>query len=356
MFRRIFLPALCIFSVSFPQVQQRQHYFYQGPRPGSEMMYNPFTLILNGSFDVLQFDGEVKHLDQVQYRSSGRQVVDNLSSPFAVVSRYGTSRFVRQEVLPLSFTPRKMQWWPNYNLHLLGGGMTYVKISEWYDHYGFQHPELLSMATMGVYHFLNETVEMRDHRGDNVDPISDIYIFDIAGIALFSSDAVKEFFSRTVVMSDWSGQPLFSVQDGSLSNNGQYFAFKWKVPSIPHWHLFYLAGVEGIGGLSYRMEDGTSISAGGGFIGSRRRTMDERTFEQSMVLNWRAGFFYDRDNSLLSSLYISGVPSQLVTLNIYPSVMVTDRLAFGGVVNIGRNGTATLGVTVSALPGISIKN
>lgn len=316
-------------------------------------MYNPVNVILNGSFDVLQFEGEIKNLDMVQYRSAGRQVLHNLANPFAVVSRFGAGKFLRQEILPLSFASKKMQWWPNYNLHLLGGGMTYAKITEWYDHYGYQRPELYSLATMAVYHYLNEVVEMRDHRGDNVDPISDVLFFDVAGIVLFSSDAVKQFFSETVVMSDWSGQPIFSVQDGAMTNNGQYFSFKWKLPASDRWHLFYLAGVEGIGGLSYRCADGTSFSAGAGVIGSRRTTINERTFEQALILNWRAGFFYDHENSLLTSVYLSGMRSQLFKVNIYPSYFVVNDIAIGGVLIVPQTGAVTVGLTMSWLPGLS---
>jgi len=317
-------------------------------------MYNPVNLILNGSFDVLQFEGETKHLDMVRYRHAGNQVLYNLTRPIHVISRYGGLKFIRQELFPLSFSPTKMQWWPNYNLHLLGGGMTYVKMAEWYEYYGFDHPQYASLATMAVYHYLNEVVEMRNHTGDNVDPISDVYIFDIGGILLFSSDNVKRFFSQTVVMSDWSGQPLFSLRDGTLSNNGQYFSFKWKIPSQNHWHLFYLSGVEGILGLSYRKDDGTSISAAAGMVGSRRNTMDRKTFEQSLSLQWRAGLFYDRDNSLLASLYISGLPSEMAKLNVYPGYVAFSGISFGGVVSFSRRGDATVGLTMNWFPGISL--
>ncbi|MFA6468043.1 MAG: hypothetical protein WCW35_04035 [Bacteroidota bacterium] len=318
------------------------------------MMYNPVTLILNGSYDVLQFEGETKHLDMVRYRQAGAQVIYNLTSPLAVISRYGGSKFLRQELLPLSFTPTKMQWWPNYNLHLLGGGMTFVKMTEWYDYYGFPNPQVSSLATMAVYHYLNEVVEMRNHTGDNVDPISDVYIFDIGGILLFSSDNVKQFFSQTVVMSDWSGQPLFSLRDGTLSNNGQFFSFKWKIPTLDHWHLFYLSGVEGIVGLSYRKDDGASISAAAGMIGSRRNTLNRHTFEQSVSLQWRAGLFYDQDNSLLASLYVSGLPTEMIKLNIYPGYIDFAGLFFGGVLSVSQNGHATFGLTMNWFPGVSM--
>lgn len=317
-------------------------------------MVNPVNLILNGSFDVLQFEGETKHLDRIQFRSAGSQVIKNLTSPFAVVSRYGTSKFIRQEILPLSFSPKKMQWWPNYNLHLLGGGMTYVKMSEWYDYYGFNYPELASMATMGVYHYINEVVEFRNHTGDNVDPISDVWIFDLGGILLFQSDAVKRFFSETVVMSDWSGQPIFSLNDGSIFNHGQYFSFKWKLPTSEHWQLFYLAGVEGIIGASYRNADGSSFSAGAGFIGERRNTANLQTYEQSLVLRWRAGFFYDQDNSLLTSVYVSGIRSELFKVNVYPGFLNFNGFSMGGVFNISQNGKTTFGLTMNWLPGISV--
>lgn len=347
----MFLAAVLLTTIVYPQ---QRHYFYHGPRAGSEMTYNPLSVILNGSYDVLQFEGETKNLDLVQYRSAGHQVWYNLTHPVSVIGRYGTLRFFRQEVFPFSFSPQKMQWWPNYNLHLLGGGMTYAKMTEWYDYYGFSYPAVYSVGTMALYHYLNEVVEMRNLQGDNVDPISDIYLFDIGGILLFSSDAVKEFFSSTVIMSDWSGQPIFSLRDGGIANNGQYFSFKWKLPSSDHWHAFYLAGVEGIVGASYRRDDGTSLSAGVGFVGARRNTLDEKTHEQSVTLRWRAGFFYDQDQSLLTSVYFSGLPSELVKVNVYPSIAFFESLSIGGVMIVSHRGVATVGLTMNWLPGFSV--
>ena len=113
--------------------------------------------------------------------------------------------------------------------------MTARALREWYDENGYS-------------------------TGDNVDPIADIYVFDIGRIILFSFDNVNRFFSRTLNLADWSLQPSISVFNGTLRNNGQYFSIKWKFPSSAHWHLFYYFRLDGVLGTSHKWGDGAVLS------------------------------------------------------------------------------------------------
>lgn len=317
-------------------------------------MYNPLSLVLNGSYDIIQLDGHKRTIFSFPYRTSFDNVFRNLGHPFGSISRYGWNNFFRNEILPLNWNARQGQWWPNYQLHLIGGGMTYVATREWYEHYGFPVPAILSIATMASYHLLNEAVEDDGYVGDTVDPIADIYIFDLGGIILFSFDGINEFFSRTLNLADWSLQPSFTLTDGALYNNGQYFSIKWKLPFSENIHLFYYFGMNGLIGLSYKTENGSALSFGAGLRSKNLEVIDPSTNQKMAKLVWNAGVFFDRENSLLASLFISGLTDNFMTLNIYPGVIRTGFISPGVWITLGNSGNLMCGITTMWTPGIAI--
>lgn len=60
---------------------------------------------------------------------------------------------------PISLNPDHAQWYPNYTLHLVGGGVTYSYLIEYYTHHEVEYPVFFSLATYWTYHFSNEVVE-----------------------------------------------------------------------------------------------------------------------------------------------------------------------------------------------------
>jgi hypothetical protein len=255
-------------------------------------------------------------------------------------------------VFPLDWKQRHGQWYPNYQLHLIGGGMTSVAMTEWYDAHGFAQPFLWSLATMAAYHLLNEVMEIVPF--ETVDPIADIYIFDIGGIILFSSDAVKEFFSTTLRMADWSLQPSFAFAPWSLQNNGQYFAFRWKLPFSEKLSLFSIIGLNGIVGGSYALDDGEAISVGAG-LRSRRVVHLPAEQQTTVDLTWTAGVYFDRNNSLLASLVVSGYMENTVLLNVYPGVLKVASFSPGLWLAVNRDWSLCGGISTRWTPGVAFK-
>ncbi|HEX2866475.1 MAG TPA: hypothetical protein VHO03_05510 [Ignavibacteriales bacterium] len=347
----IFLFLLVSGTFVFPQ----EKYFYTGKDYGSQSLYNPFYLILNGSYDVIQMEGSDRKIFGFPYRNGSRNVLKNLSSPFGPISRYGWWKFLRNEILPLEFAKNRAQWFPNYQLHLIGGGMTYTAMKEWYEYNKFPYPAVFSVATLAGFHLINEFVENGSYQGDNVDPISDIYVFDMGGIVLFSFDGVKKFFKEDLNMADWSLMPSFNFHDLSLQNSGQYFSVKWKIPRQDNWHLFYYFGMSGLGGLSYKFKDGTAVSAGAGLKAQRRYIIDPKTYQMTISTVWNAGFFYDRDNSLLASVFFSGLEENAINVNIYPGIIKFEHFSPGLWMIMQRNGKLMFGLTTVYAPGFGFK-
>lgn len=332
----------------------QERYFYHELPYGSEASYNPWNLILNGSYDVLQFDNMPRNLGWYPYRHASKVVLRNLSAPLPAISHFGWRNFLQQEVLLFNFSPKKSQGWPNYNLHLIGGGMTFAAMTEWYDVHGIVYPELMSLATVAAEHFLNEVVENGPLTGENVDPIADIYLFDLGGILLFSNDRVKEFFGRTLTMRDWSLQPMFAAKDGTLQNNGQYFSMKWKWFGNERWSAFYYFGLEGLVGASYRFAKEESFSTGVGFRGRKRILIDETSNRYAVDLSWNLGFFYDRNSSLLASLFVSNTLNDVLTMNLYPGTFTLFGLTPGAAVTFDRHFHPSFGITFSSIPGVAL--
>jgi hypothetical protein len=360
--RRLIILFFVAWSVAPGVMNAQERYFYTGKDFGSEALYNPVNLLLNGSFDIIQLDGHEHRIANYPYATLFRHVWWNATRPLAVVNEYGWGQFLKNEVFPVEITRKGAQWWPNYQLHLVGGGMTYVAMKEWYEAHGFPSPRLCSAATMAAYHVLNEVVEAYPTSGDvsglpspTVDPIADLFIFDLGGVVLFSFDGVSEFFSRTLNMADWSLQPSFTLAPPALYNNGQYFSFKWRIPFWERWHVFYLTGMNGLMGLSYKDRCGATLSVGLGLRAKRLEQVQNHSAQQTADLVWNAGIFLDVENSLLASLFLSGLTQNTVTLNIYPGLFRVNGISPGCWISVNRDGSLMGGVVTRFVPGLAWK-
>jgi hypothetical protein len=346
--------ALLLTLVSIEMGSGQEPYFYKGRNYGSEALYNPLNVILNGSYDIIQLDGHDKKIFNFPYADAATNVMRNLGSPFGPISRYGWGNFLQDQIFPMHLTRKDAQWWPNYQLHLIGGGMNYTMMSEWYAAHNIPYPKVFSFTTLAAYHLLNEFVENASYSGDNVDPIADIYVFDAGGILLFSFDNVNRFFSRDLNLADWSRQPTFMLNDGSLQNNGQYFSIKWKFPFSERWHFFYYFGMNGLTGLSYKMPDQSAFSVGFGLRAKNLELVDTSLHKETISTIWNAGVFYDRDNSLIASVFFSGLTDDLLNVNAYPGLFRLGPVSPGLWVIVRKDGNILGGISTNWTPGIGL--
>lgn len=347
---KISVPSLII-SLSFilflyPPLFPQTNYFYSGKKYGSEANYNPLNLILNGSYDIIQLEGHKRNIFSFPYNKAAKNVFENLGSPLKKINEYGWSNFISHEILPFQLNKKNAQWWPNYQLHLIGGGMTYVMMKEWFEYNKFPIPEVFSISTLTVYHLLNEFVENEKHEGLNVDPIADIYFFDLGGIVLFSFPSVAKFFSEELNLADWSLQPSITFPDYNLHNNGQYFSIKWQLPVVNQFSFFYYFGMNGLAGLSYKYNKEESLSFGAGLRAKELVEVNEIGRQNTINMVWNFGLFYDRNNSLMASLFFSGLTDYFCNLNIYPGIISYKNYSPGIWIVIMKNGTPMLGVSL----------
>ncbi|MGD0338220.1 MAG: hypothetical protein ABSB78_05475 [Bacteroidota bacterium] len=344
----------CIVVISTGITRAQQPYFYKGYDYGSDAVYNPISVILNGGFDMFQVSHQ-RNIGKVPFYQSGKNVLRNILDPIGPIRRYGWWNFLQEQVIPISFNRENAQYWPNYSLHLIGGGMEYTMMKEWYEYNNCAYPRLFSIVTLYTYHFINEITENDTYIGDNVDPIADLCLFDVGGIILFSFDNVNEFFSKTLNLADWSLQPSFSVRNLHLHNIGQFFSVKWKFPFSDRWHLFYYFGTNGMGGVSYKCPDGDAFSFGVGMAASDLILLNRTSNKKTLDLVWDIGFFYDRNNSLLASLSITKKTDYIANLNIYPGVVRIGNFSPGLWCAYCEREGLLLGLTVAWSPvGVAI--
>ncbi len=343
--------------VSFSQTSPA--YFYHGREYGSEATYNPLSLVINGGFDVLQVSAHSRTLSSLSMDVGAANVWRNIANPIPQITKFGWGRFLGQEVFPTSLSITKAQYWPNYTLHLIGGGMTSRATLEWFRYHDVPYPSLWTGVTIAAYHFVNEAVENGAFVGPNVDPIADIWIFDIGGVALFTSESVCEFFSRTLHLTEWDGQPSYNPTFGTVENQGQNFVMKYPLPFFARTSLFYYFGDNGMLGLSFERGNGRSITVSGGFVSKELREVDSRNGTRTITaeLGWIAGVFYDRDNSLLASLILSDKINEKVKVNIYPGVLNLAGISLGVFCSMGMGNQYIAGLTVRYVPfGIAYRS
>ncbi|MCU0610910.1 MAG: hypothetical protein MUE60_03865, partial [Candidatus Eisenbacteria bacterium] len=307
----IMLPPLCL-AISLAcgtdsAGTSPPYYFYQGLDYGSECLVNPLALILNGGYGIMQMDNRPNNPFEVEYSAGARNLWHNLRDPIGAVRRFGWSDFIFTEVIPASTDDERAHYWPNYTQHLIGGGMSYRLMAEWYRFHGFRFPRAAAFATIWGYHLLNEVVENGPYEGVNVDPIADIYIFDPISMVLFSSEAVCRFFSERLNMADWSYQFGFDPWRKEIYNNGQNIALRYRIPGSERYSVFYCYGIHGELGVSYRRDDGTSISFGAGLVAKSLTDIGEDSSVRKLTASLvpTAGVFYDRNNSLMASVLYS---------------------------------------------------
>ncbi len=349
---------LCLLTFIFPASagerppQEEKRYFFYRPQIdyGSERTFNPLSLVLNGSFDILRNGNMSPIVYRQPYVSAAENVIDNLVHPTRHIKRYGTREFLRDEVFNLSFDPDHMQFLPNYTLHLVGNGMQWVKLAEWYDAHGYPYPRLLSLITTLGYQFLNETVENNDYRGSNVDPIADMLIFNPLSFLLFSTEFGKKFFSETLPVDDWSGQPFFNPVSGRMENAGQQYVIKLRRRYGQRIGAFFYFGVQSVVGISLPLKEEVDLSLGGGAVSWR--LIDHRDGPARVVTTETKGvlsLFLDKNRSLLASAVISP-DGRYVRLEAFPGWIGRGGFKPGAFVGRNRDGRFHFGLSVGFLP------
>jgi len=335
-------------------ISVKSYYFYKGYKYGSQSEFNPMSFVLNSGFDMLQTSEYNRFVFKFPYATSTSNVFWNLGHPEKAIGEVGWWKFTRTELFPLTFKSEGAQWVPNYLLHVMGGGMSYTSISEWYRYYNVNHPKVIGFITLMAADLLNEVVEDNGYKGTNSDPIPDMYIFNLAGVALFSSEKVNGFFSKELHMADWSLQPSLTFTNKTVLNCGIYYAFKWALPFEPRLSLFSRLGLGSLSGVSWKFKNGTALSVGAGVRSGKQYLLSEKARQMGITTPFSMGIFYDKNNSLLASVQISNLSDYFINANVYPGLITLGGFSPGIWTVIDKKGHPTLGITTRYTLGLGV--
>ena len=332
--------------------KEGKYYFYKGYDYGTQSLIHPLRLIINGGFGIMQVSSRHNEPGLIMYGRGARNVTKNLLNPQWSISVNGFWDFFSREVIPVSINSGKSQYWPNYMNHLFGGGMSFRMMQEYYRFNEVAHPTAWAGVTIFAYHFLNEVVENDSYEGPTTDPVADFWIFNPAGIILFSNESVARFFAETMHMADWSFQPIWLPGSDELVNNGQNYAVKYHLNDRGSTSLFYHWGTHAELGLSFTRPNGDCFSFGFGLVAKNLFKIDE--VSKTVDLAASGGVFYDRNNSLMASLLFARTKDYRYRLNIYPGLVDVGGLKPGLFASLNEDHRLLIGLTIGTLQHVPV--
>ncbi|MDH3424796.1 MAG: hypothetical protein OEN00_17490 [Gemmatimonadota bacterium] len=326
-------------------------FFYQGRAWGNDATEGPIGVVLNKGYAVAQFNNRNRYIFDYDYGS--RHVLNSITEFGANVDRYGVWReYIGDEIFPTSLDWIGWKWAPNYFGHVLEGGMTYRRLTEWNRAHGLPLPSVTAaIVTMGSA-VLNE---MYSHPGwiqGTAATATDLLFFDPLGILLFSFDGVARFVSGPLRGNIWGSQAALTF-DGELVNNGNNFVLKVPFSPIPRTSIFVRGGLAFTPGLTFHRSDGLDVSVAVGGEG-RIQNIDPVTGEETPEIAVGGGVFVDRDGTLLWSVMASETAHRRFVVNVYPGVFDVAGGRLGGWLIVRRDWHVRFGISVAGALGLGL--
>lgn len=330
-----------------------QGYFYRSLPYGSDASFHPVSEVINGAFGIMQISTNWEPLNQIDWEQGLDITWRSITHPERTIDAYGREDFIHDNILPDRVGWNNLQYVPNYCLHLVGGGARHRAFTEWYDAHNYPAPWAWAWGTTIAHAFAVEAVEHYNETEPTVDPVADMLLFDPAGALLFTNDHVARFFSRTLHMGIWSGQPAYNPVANTFENAGEnyglhYFFGEHRVGLFSYWGMSHLFGVTVRGGRAFDW----SVGLGGAVDELHER--DRGAFFPRVKLD--AGAFIHKNGSLLASVQVSQSWSQPFRLTLYPGMFSLGSMAPGFYTGV-RGNDVILGLSFSRLPvGLAISN
>lgn len=326
-------------------------YFYRGLSYGSDATFHPVSEVLNGALGILQISNNWVTLDEIDWGQGLSVTWESITHPGNTIDAYGRSDFVRDELVPGTLAWSNLQYVPNYTLHLVGGGARHRAFVEWYDAHGFVVPTAWAWGTTIMHAFAVEMVEHYRKTSPTVDPIADMFVFDPLGALLFSSDRVAHFFSHTLNMAIWSGQPAYNPVNNAFENAGEnyglhfFFRDTHRVGIFSYWGMSHLLGVTVRGGELFDWSFGIGGTAA-------ELLENDRGGGSSSIytrIKLDTGIFMHRNGSLLASLQVSQAWTQTFRATVYPGLLSVGGVSTGFFTGL-RGNEVIVGLNFASLP------
>lgn len=339
-------------TLAGPDGAPAEPYFFYDDRPfGTDAVSGPLDVILNKGYAVAQFNNRNRYIFDYAYGAdhvwnSIRHFRDN-------VERYGGwAKYVGDEIVPTSLDWDAWKWAPNYFGHVLEGGMTYRRLTEWNRARNVPLPAVsAAMVTMGAA-VINEMYSHPGWAHGTAATATDLLFFDPLGILLFSFDGVARFVSGPLKGAIWASQAALTF-DGELVNNGNNFVLKLPISPLPRTSIFVRGGLALTPGITYHRSDGLDVSVAVGGEG-RIQNVDPETGEETPEIAVGGGVFVDRDGTLLVSVMASETAHRRLAVNVYPGVLDVAGGKLGGWLIVRKDWHVRFGISVAGAMGLGL--
>ena len=97
-FRINLIVVLCCLFFSFILLGQEKDYYFLRPYDyGSEAVYNPVSVFVNGGCDTYQQLDRASTFEAVPWKNGATSVWRSVTSPLPVISDFGWNRFLGQD-------------------------------------------------------------------------------------------------------------------------------------------------------------------------------------------------------------------------------------------------------------------
>lgn len=333
------------------------YYFLRDQDYGTDAIFNPASSVLNLGFDITRSNSYPNSVQEIDFQTGFTNTLWNLAHPGDTIKRYGGfGEFFAHEFFPYKdpTDPNYTQWMPNYTLHLLGQGMVSRKMTEWYHREGYSYPGLWAIGTMLTGALMNETVENNSYKGGNTDPIADFYFFNPVGILLYSFDPVARFFSSTVQVEFWPGQPALVLNELGIYNAAENYSVRIDPGLIDGVRILLYGGTEGMAGLSVDMPGGDTWSLAAGYRKVELKPVYRNGTRMYVPHETRGNvvgaLFWEREGSLLASLKLDFGYEPAVRSNIYPGLIKLGGVQLGHFVWASESAGLVTGISFGTLP------
>jgi len=280
-------------------------------------------------------------------------VLESVFDPIGSIERSGGwGVFLREQILPIQVVAwirsrfdrgaaDNMTWYPNCFGHMIEGGISSRRLAEKLRSQGVPFASLFAGTTTMAAAVLNEMYTHPTLEHGTGGTVTELYVFDLGGVILFSNDAVARFFAETLHASIWSNQASLAVPSGELANNANNLVFKLPIPFVSRASLFLRTAVGSHLGATVHLNGGYDLSLGRG-ADTNRQNIDPVTGKETVDIRASASLYLDRQGSLLASLYWSRVDHRLLTVNVYPGAL---HDGFGAWLLVTRNEGFQIGIS-----------
>ena len=340
------------------QTALEPRFFYHGYSYGSDLTFHPASELINGAFGILQVSSNWVPLDEINWRQGFDVTWESISNPRSTIRAYGTEDFVTDHMVPGHLGWDNLQYVPNYMLHLVGGGARHRAFTEWYDAHEFPAPWAWAWGTTIAHAFAVEAVENYWRAAPTVDPVADMLFFDPVGALLFTNDGVARFFSRTVHLGIWSGQPAYNPVANTFENAGENYGMHIFLRDTHRVGLFAYFGMSNLFGVTVRGGNSFDWSVGlGGMVDElEERDRGNGTTSPFARVKLDAGAFIHRNGSLLASIQLSQAWSQPFRMTLYPGMFSFGGVSPGLYTGV-RDNDLVVGLSFSRIPvGLAVSN